>query len=142
MIFQVDDLNISHVESKVVDEFYGMEAPLTVMQGKVHVYLGLTIDYSVPGEVSFTMFEFLQKMLNDFLDPNSDFEYATPEAASLFNVDATSPPLDPHQAKLFYTLTAKGLFASKRCSPDFQVPIAFLTTHVCSPTAQDWHKLK
>ena len=122
VIFHVDDLKISHAEPSVVDEFirqvdheYGKEAPLTIMRGKIHVYLGFTIDYSIPGEVSFTMVEFLQKMLNDFPDSNPKFEFATPAAASLFTVDAESPALEPQQAQLFYTLTAKALFASKRC---------------------------
>jgi hypothetical protein len=88
------------------------------------------------------MFDFLQKMLNEFPDKDSTFEYVTPAANSLFTVDPTANPLDESRAKIFYTLTAKGLFASKRCRPDLQVAIAFLTTRVREPTVQDWNKLK
>ena len=149
VMFHVDDLKISHRDPKVVDAFidliddeYGKEAPLTVKRGKIHVYLGFTIDYSVPKEVSLTMYDFLQKMLNEFPDSDSSFEYATPAAASLFTVNPNAEPLDEAKAKLFYTLTAKALFASKRCRPDIQVPVAFLTTRVRNPTVQDWGKLK
>ena len=149
VIFHVDDLKVSHKDPKVVDDFfqlldseYGKEVPLTVSRGKVHVYLGFTIDYSTPGQVAFTMFDFLQKMLNEFPDKDSTFEYATPAANKLFTVDPDATPLDELHSNIFHTLTAKGLFASKRCRPDIQVAIAFLTTRVRAPTTQDWSKLK
>ena len=60
----------------------------------------------------------------------------------LLAVDLDAAPLDELQAKTFYTLTAKGLFASKQCRADLQVSNAFLTTRVWEPTTQDWSKLK
>ena len=88
------------------------------------------------------MFDFPQKMLNKFPDPDDSFQCATPAAGSPFSVDPKSPPLDTETAKLFCALTAKGLFASKRCRPNVQVPVAFLTTRVRNPTKQDWFELK
>lgn len=32
---------------------FGNEAPITVNRGKVHEYLGMTLDYSTPGKVKF-----------------------------------------------------------------------------------------
>jgi hypothetical protein len=56
--WHIDDLKISHVDPKVVtaivnllDAKYGQEivggkcAPLTVNRGKIHNYLGMTLDY-------------------------------------------------------------------------------------------------
>jgi hypothetical protein len=37
---------------------FGNEAPLTVCQEKAHDYLGMRIDYSEPGKVKFTMFDY------------------------------------------------------------------------------------
>ena len=61
----VDDLKLSHVETDVLEDIlsklqqkWGKEAPLTVTHGKVHVYLGITIDYSVDGQVTFKMLVF------------------------------------------------------------------------------------
>ena len=149
VIFHVDDLKISHRDPAVVDSFirlvnaeYGKEAPLTVKRGKVHVYLGFTIDYSTPGQALFHQYEFLQKMLNEFPDDDDSFEYATPAAGNLFSIDPESEPLGEAMGRVFYTLTAKALFSCKRSRPDFQVPVAFLTTRVRAPTAQDWRKLK
>jgi hypothetical protein len=53
IIWHVDDLKISHLETKVVDhviammeEEFGREAPLTVRRGKIHDYFGMTLDFS------------------------------------------------------------------------------------------------
>jgi hypothetical protein len=62
IIWHVDDLKISHFDPTVVtdviqmlsDEF-GKEAPLTIRRGHVHDYLGMTLDFSVPGKVKFAM---------------------------------------------------------------------------------------
>ena len=127
MIFPVDDLKISHENPAVVDATiamidceYGQEAPLSVRRGKTHIYLGFTIDYSVPGEVMFHMYEFLQKMVLEFPDEDDTFEYATPAAGNLFSVDLDSETLSESRKRVFHTLTTKGLFAGKRCRPNLQ----------------------
>ncbi len=109
VIAHIDDLKISHKNPKVVDEFialidaeYGKETPLTLKRGEIHIYLGFKIDYTIPGEVHFTMFEFLQKMLNKFPDPDSTFEYVTPAAASLFTINSDADPLDESMKKTLY----------------------------------------
>ena len=56
ILWHVDDLEISHVESKVVNsvlgklgERYGKDSPLVTTRGKVHKYLGMTLDFSSKG---------------------------------------------------------------------------------------------
>jgi hypothetical protein len=58
----VDDLKASHVQPQVVDNFiswvkqkYGTIDEVKVIRGKIHSYLGMTLDYSTPGEVSVDM---------------------------------------------------------------------------------------
>jgi hypothetical protein len=53
--WHVDGLKISHQDKRVVTSLiedlksvFGKEAPLTVTRGKIHEYLGMTIDYSIP----------------------------------------------------------------------------------------------
>jgi hypothetical protein len=60
--WHVDDLKISHVSAKVVDDLianldseFGKETPLSKSRGKVHDYLGMTLDFSVPGQVTVTI---------------------------------------------------------------------------------------
>ena len=57
IVWHVDDLKISHVDSAVIDEViaslkaeYGQVGEMTVRQGKVHDYLGMKLDFSSQGK--------------------------------------------------------------------------------------------
>ena len=62
---------------------------MTVSRGKVHKYLGMTLDYTVRGQVQITMIDFLDKVLIDFdkaeLKGSSTKKSVAPE--NLFKVD-------------------------------------------------------
>ena len=70
--FHVNDLMISHVDiscietcmEKLNNEF-GKIKPLQAVYGQVHEYLGLTIDFSNPKEVKFTMYDYLEDILDE-----------------------------------------------------------------------------
>ena len=60
--WHVDDLNISHVSLKVVDGVisqlttkYGKISELSLSQGRVHDYLGVSLDYGTKGKVRINM---------------------------------------------------------------------------------------
>jgi hypothetical protein len=68
----VDDLKISHVDPKVnttviglIDNEFGKEGPITVTRGKVHDYLGMTLDYTEKGKVKIKMLDSVAKMIED-----------------------------------------------------------------------------
>ena len=49
----MDDLKILHMDEKVVTDIiqlidgeFGKEAPITVTRGKIHDYLGMTLDFT------------------------------------------------------------------------------------------------
>ena len=72
IIQHADDLNTSHVDPAVVssvladiDAEYGRIAKMTTMWGKVHKYLGMTIDYSLPGKLILSMIDCIGKILDD-----------------------------------------------------------------------------
>jgi len=57
IIWHVDDLKISHIDPKVVNNFikkledkFGQESPLVTSQGKTIDYLRMCIDYMVKGK--------------------------------------------------------------------------------------------
>ena len=63
VVWHVDDLKISHVDKKVVEDIigllnkkFGKESPLTTTRGKALEYLGLTLDYTKKGQVKISMF--------------------------------------------------------------------------------------
>ena len=48
---------------KRIEARFGKEAPLTVTQGPIHEYLGMTIDFSRPGTVQFHMKAFIYDLI-------------------------------------------------------------------------------
>ena len=92
ILWHVDDLKISHVVSKVVDDViellkskFGKEAPLTISRGKVHEYLGMTIDFSIKSKVKFTMLDYIENMLAE-LPAGMAGAVRSPAALHLFEV--------------------------------------------------------
>ena len=149
ILWHVDDLKISHVDPEVVTEVigwlegeFGAEAPLTVTRGKVHEYLGMTLDFTERGKVKFTMIDYIENMLAD-LPSDMDGEAVTPAANHLFEVNENTAEmqLDPETADLFHHFVAKLLFLCKRARPDTQTAVAFLCSRVKAPDTDDYKKL-
>jgi hypothetical protein len=153
IVWHVDDLKVSHVDPKVVttvleslDARYGQEivagkrAPLTTNQGKVHDYLGMTLDYSEPGFVKIDMTEYVAKILDEMpLDMSNTA--TSPAADHLFQIIDGIELLDEAQSDFFHATVAKLLFLCKRGRPDIQTAIAFLCTRVQQPSKHDYNKL-
>jgi hypothetical protein len=146
--WHVDDLKLSHVDVKVVDEMiswlksiYGED--MRVSRGKKHDYLGMDLDYSVPGEVRVTMVDYLKRVITEF--PEVTTGGATSSAAEkLFTVrpEGECEPLEEKRAIAFHHCVAQLLFASARARKYIQSGVAFLTTRVRNPDEDDWSKLK
>jgi hypothetical protein len=72
--FHVDDCKLSHLKNKVMDsmiEYLHQEyesiledgsGAMTVSRGKIHKYLGMTLDYTVCGQVKITMFDYIDEI--------------------------------------------------------------------------------
>jgi hypothetical protein len=134
ILWHVDDLKISHVDPEVVTAVidmiegeFGKEAPITKGRGKVHEYLGMTIDFSTDGKVRFSMIDYVKGMLDE-LPEDMGGECVTPASSFLFEVDADCEKLDSEAADFFHHNTAKLLFLCKRARPDVQPAVAFLCT--------------
>jgi hypothetical protein len=148
IIWHVDDLKISHVDAEVnthvislINNEFGQEAPLTITRGKVHEYLGMTLDFSNPGKVKIIMKEYIQGMLNEIPD-DMDGVAVTPAPRHIFDVNETNPvKLDEDKSVMFHHNVAKLLFLCKRAKPDIQTAVAFLCTRVKSPDEDDYKKL-
>ncbi|KOR29256.1 hypothetical protein TI04_09085, partial [Achromatium sp. WMS2] len=78
--WHVDNVKVSHMLEQVVtsfvewlDEKYGDIGKVKVTRGNFHEYLGMTLDYLIPGQVSIDMSKYVQQMLNNF--PQNAFSY-------------------------------------------------------------------
>jgi hypothetical protein len=124
VVWHVDDLKISHVSAKVVDDFiadldseFGKETPLSKSREKVHDYLGMTLDFSVPGQVTITMIDYIKMICMD-LPKGMIGTAATPATNHLFQVDdENAAPLDKDSTDLFVHLTMQLLFLSAVSKP-------------------------
>ena len=123
-MWHVDDLKISHVDAavntkviKIINKEFGKEAPLTVNRGKVHDYLGMTLDSTEEGKVKIKMLDYVDKMLDE-APHDMDGKALTPAANHLFDVDEDSPLVDEERVQLFYTFVAKTLLLCMRAMPD------------------------
>ena len=148
ILWHVDDLKISHVEPEVVtmiiqqlSDRFGKVSDLTATRGKKHDYLGMVLDYSVPGKVSIDMSTYTRQILADLPEYYNGLD-PTPARNDLFSVDTKAPDLDSNEADAFHTLVAKLLFLSMRARPDILTAVAFLCTRVSCPTIQDKAKLR
>ncbi len=148
ILWHVDDLKLSHVDPAVLEEVvaklgerFGMEEPLTVTRGTIHDYLGMTLDYSRAGKVQITMYDYIERMLDE-LPAEMDGIAATPAAQHLFDVNPNSTKLGQENSDLFHATVAKLLFLCKRARPDIHTVVAFLTTRVVSPDTDDYAKLR
>ena len=75
ILWHINDLKISHVEPAVIsivlddiDSEYGKIEKIAIIQGKVHKYLGMTIDYSLPGKLILLMIDYIGKMIDNITE--------------------------------------------------------------------------
>jgi hypothetical protein len=153
--FHVDDCKLSHKKTKVVDRiieylrqeyesiFEDGSGEMTVSRGKIHKYLGMTIDYTVPGQVKITMLDYVEEILTAFeeAEPKASGTKSSAAPENLFTVNEDCEKLPPDKSEKYHTIVAKILWATKRARPDTCTAIAFLTTRVREPDTDDWAKL-
>lgn len=115
---------------------------MTVHRGKVHIYLGMTLDFSVKGQVKVSMFDHIDSILAEFFKsvPKDDGIKVTATPKDLFVVDEDCEKLPSAQSKEFHHLVAKTLFATKHTRPDTGTSLSFLSTRVWGPDKDDWRK--
>jgi len=143
--FHVDDCKISHASMQVVDSviewlrkdyesvFEDGSGKMKVHRGKIHTYLGMTLDFSMTKQIRISMTEYVKEIVAawDKATPKIDDQgfvkvptkrgrkgrsSAAPD--NLFKVDEDAEKLSPVQATAFHNIVAKALYLVKRARPD------------------------
>jgi hypothetical protein len=116
---------------------------MTVHRGKIHEYLGMTLDYNTTGVCKVSMPKYTKEILSEADIAMAECKGIKTSAApkDLFTVNEESPKLDKRKKELFHSLVAKILFATKRARPDTGTAILFLMTRVQESSQEDWKKL-
>ena len=142
------DLKISHVDGNVnckiltiLQQEYGKEALIPCTTGKIHDYLGMTIDYSTPGKVVFRMNDYIDCMMNECPEELLKGNPAGPAANHLFDINPECEKLSSVEANEFHHFVVKLLYLAKWTRPDILLAVAFLCTRVKRPDQDDYKKL-
>lgn len=133
--FHVDDCKVSHVDPKVNDKtiawlqkeyksvFEDGTGKMKVARGKVHKYLGMTLDFRTPKLVKVTMLEYVDDIIQSWDKACSEFEdgyqmvrarrkISTAAPNDLFRVDEDAVKLEQKMAKVFHNITAKAIYVT------------------------------
>jgi hypothetical protein len=78
LCWHVDDMKVSHFEKKKVDDmikwlrlkyehlFEDGSGAMQICRGKVQEYIGMTLDFTEPGECSVPRLQYVKDTVNDF----------------------------------------------------------------------------
>ena len=112
ILWHVDDLKISHVDSNEVTKIiellsasFGTEAPLTISRGLTHDYLGMKLDYSDRGKVTISMKDYIGNILKEMPEDMAGVA-PTPAANHLFEVNENSQKLNDEKKEFFHHVVA------------------------------------
>ena len=142
IVLHVDDLLVTNANESNLDAFYsylkGVYKETRIVRGKVLDYVGMSFDFTVPGEAKVTM----ANCINDILSDGEDLKEATtPASSTLFDIrPATKATTEEN--KWFHSVTAKVLYLAKRVRPECLTAVAFLSTRVNECDQDDLSKLK
>lgn len=104
---------------------------MTVRRGKIHEYLGMTLDFSQPKKFIIGMENYIDNVLQELPDDMAGVA-TTPAAEHLFRTRDNAPKLDDIKKELFHKVTAQLLYACKRGRPDVHTAIAFAELSSCA----------
>jgi hypothetical protein len=139
----VDDLLVTCASAgavkAVLNQLQDIYKDVKIHEGKIHSYLGMTIDFSVDEEVSISMEGYTDELLR-FCDISADDAAASPAGAHLFSI-TESKSLENSDKEWFHTVVAKLLFLGKRTRPELLTGISFLSSRVRECTEEDRGKL-
>ncbi len=121
-------------------------------RGKVHKYLGVSLDITHKGQCRVTMYDYLDGILEAFDEAAKKHgegyitvkkmhcvKTAAPD--NLFVVNKDCKKLFLEAGASFRTIVVKTLYVTKRARLDTCLNIAFLTMRVRAPDTDDWEKL-
>ena len=108
---------------------------MTITRGKLHKYLGMTMDYSSPGKIIFLMIGYIGKII-DNIPEDMKGESATPTAHHLFDISEYATKISQSNTDLFHHFVSQLLHLSKRASPDINLTVSFLCTTVRGPDTE------
>jgi len=123
-----------------LNDKFGRETPISESYGKIHDYLGMTLDYSKLGEVQITMRDYIKLILHDVPD-DMEGVAATPAGNHLFKVNKDNPEmLTGKRKETFVHIVMQLLYLSQQAKPDIWTAVSFLCGRLNKPDTDDYRK--
>ena len=103
-----------------------------MIRGKVYEYLGMTLDYTVCGQVRITMLSYIEGIISAFEKSYSKGRVTKSSTApnNLFVVNEDCKKLDQEKIVEFHSLVGNTFYYTNKARHDTCKSIAFLTTRV------------
>jgi hypothetical protein len=109
---------------------------MKVSRGKIHKYIGMTLDFRSKGIVKVTMMDYVDEIIEAFdtacRDLNHGYtavvrrkKYCSAAPEDLFKIDEAATKLNQDEAKAYHNITAKSLYVTKRARPDVYLQLHF-----------------
>jgi Reverse transcriptase (RNA-dependent DNA polymerase) len=138
----VDDLLITSVSKSIMNELtsrlgkrYG---EISLTHGTVIDYLGMSLDFTVPGEARLTMAGYVQEILTT---SGVTGTAKTPATDGLFEMRGDAASVPGFVRVWFHRVVAQLLYLAKRIKPECLTAVAYLATRVTKCDADDTEKL-
>ena len=126
--------NIQWVKDKLSAKY----GNLSIHEGRVIPYTGMTFDFTEEGYVKVSMEKYIEDIRKDYAVLGTA---KTPANTNLFNVDNNSKILNDVKLKEFHSTVMKLMWLAKRCAPEILVSIAYLSTRIQCANENDLEKL-
>jgi hypothetical protein len=141
VVLHVDDLLITSLSQNLMDQFESylrsVYPEIKMTSGLVIDYLGMTFDFSKPGQVNITMDNCVTDIL---VSSGVTTAKATPATSSLFET-RDAPKATAAASAFFHTHVAKIQYLAKRVRPECLTAVSFLSTRVQCCDTDDLAKL-
>jgi len=145
LITCVDDCEIDGLIKALEDSYQGV----TAHRERVLDFIGMTFDFTAPGQVSVTMAKCVEDIVSGAISADSIILNGgelrvrhTPATDRLFDIRDEAPKLSKVDADFFHSYVAKMLYVAKRVRPDCLTAVSFLSTRVQAPDLDDLAKLR
>jgi hypothetical protein len=141
LVVFVDDILVI---SKGLDENRRLEKILTQKYDKIVNQTGDKLNYlgmellKVPGGFEVTQVGSIEKLLSEYAVVGTR---PTPGSQSFLEVDENSPALTKQAFEMFRSVVMSLLYVARRCRPDIQFQVVWLTSRMHVATVQDLFKL-
>jgi hypothetical protein len=142
IVMHVDDLLVTCENESSLEDLQkylrSVYPEITVHRGKKLDYLGMTFDFLEDGEVSVTM----DNMVNGILDDSGVSSVReTPAGENLFVVREEATRLSTEESQYFHSYVARLMYLAKRVRPECMTAISFLATRINECDEDDMKKL-